>query len=168
MHLPIGAEKTFRGVVDLITMKALIYTPDGDGRPKVEEIPADLAEAAKKAHETLVEMVAEGDDKLMEEFFEKGTLPVEDLMKGLRDGVPGAAHLPGHGELGAAQYRQRRSSICWRKCFRIPPRAAGQRHSETASKGSGLSAKSATPSRCPFLCSRHSPIPSPGGSAISR
>ena len=84
IQLPIGAEKNFRGVVDLITMKALIYTPDGDGRGKIEEIPADLAEAAKTAHETLVEMVAEGDDKLMEEFFEKGTLPVEDLVLGLR------------------------------------------------------------------------------------
>jgi elongation factor G len=85
LQLPIGAEKSFRGVVDLITMKAHIYTPDGDGRRKIEEIPADLADAAKIAHEALVEMVAEGDDALMEEFFEKGTLPMEDLMKGLRD-----------------------------------------------------------------------------------
>jgi len=84
LELPIGAEKQFRGVVDLLSMKALIYTPDGDGRAKIEEIPADLASAAKDAHEKLVEMVAEGDDKLMEEFFEKGTLPLEDLKKGLR------------------------------------------------------------------------------------
>src|SRR4029077_14339219 len=70
---------------DLITMKAYVYTPDGDGKPKIEEIPAVLAEPAKIAHETLVEMVAEGDDALMEEFFEKGTLPMEDLLKGLRD-----------------------------------------------------------------------------------
>jgi elongation factor G len=84
LQLPIGAEKQFRGVVDLVSMKALVYTPDGDGRAKTEEIPADLASAAKEAHEKLVEMVAEGDDKLMEEFFEKGTLPLEDLTKGLR------------------------------------------------------------------------------------
>ena len=84
VQLPIGAEKQFRGVVDLLSMKALVYTPDGDGRAKIEEIPADLASAAKDAHEKLVEMVAEGDDKLMEEFFEKGTLPLEDLKKGLR------------------------------------------------------------------------------------
>jgi elongation factor G len=87
IQLPIGAEKNFRGVVDLVAMKALLYTPDGDGRSKVEEIPAELAGAAKKAHEALVEMVAEGDDKLMEEFFEKGTLPVEDLVAGLRQAV---------------------------------------------------------------------------------
>jgi elongation factor G len=84
LQLPIGQEKNFRGVVDLVTMKALLYTPDGDGRARVEEIPAELAEAAKAAHEKLVEMVAEGDDKLMEEFFEEGTLPVEDLTAGLR------------------------------------------------------------------------------------
>ena len=87
VQLPIGREKGFRGVVDLVSMKALIYTPDGDGKAKVEEIPADMAEAAKNAHETLVEMVAEGDDALMQEFFEEGTLPVEDLKKGLREAV---------------------------------------------------------------------------------
>jgi len=84
VHLPIGAEKSFRGVVDLVAMKAHLYDPDSSGKAKIEEIPADMAEAAKKAHEELVEMVAEGDDKLMEEFFEMGTLPVEDLVKGLR------------------------------------------------------------------------------------
>jgi len=87
VQLPIGEEKSFRGVIDLITMKAHLYTPDGDGKAKVEEIPAELAGKAKEAHETLVEMVAEGDDALMEEFFEKGTLPVEDLTKGLRDAI---------------------------------------------------------------------------------
>jgi elongation factor G len=84
VHLPIGKEKSFRGVVDLLSMKALVYSPDGDGRAKVEEIPEELAAEAKAAHEKLVEMVAEGDDKLMEEFFEKGTLPLEDLKLGLR------------------------------------------------------------------------------------
>jgi elongation factor G len=87
IELPIGQEKNFKGVVDLIAMKALVYTPDGDGKAKIEEIPADLAEQAKMAHEALVEMVAEGDDELMQEFFDKGTLPVEDLKKGLRDAV---------------------------------------------------------------------------------
>jgi len=87
IQLPIGQEKSFKGVVDLIGMKALIYTPDGDGKAKIEEIHADLAEEAKAAHEALVEMVAEGDDALMQEFFDEGTLPVEDLKKGLRDAV---------------------------------------------------------------------------------
>jgi elongation factor G len=64
-----------------------MYTPDGGGKAKVEEIPADLAEEAKAAHEALVELVAEGDDALMQEFFDEGTLPIEDLKKGLRDAV---------------------------------------------------------------------------------
>ena len=87
IQLPIGHEKGFRGVVDLISMKALTYTPDGDAKAKIEEIPAVLAEEAKAAHETLVEMVAEGDDALMQEFFDEGTLPIEDLKKGLREAV---------------------------------------------------------------------------------
>jgi elongation factor G len=84
VQLPIGAERDFRGVVDLISMKAHVYQPDGDGHAKIEPIPDDMAEAAKLAHEALVEMVAEGDDALMEEFFAQGTLPIEDLIKGLR------------------------------------------------------------------------------------
>jgi elongation factor G len=87
IQLPIGAEKGFQGVVDLVAMKALTYAPDGDGKAKISEIPADLAEDAKNAHEALVELVAEGDDELMQEFFDKGTLPIEDLKKGLREAV---------------------------------------------------------------------------------
>jgi elongation factor G len=87
IQLPIGQEKSFRGVVDLISMKALTYTLDGDGKAKIEDIPADLADEAKAAHETLVEMVAEGDDALMQEFFDEGTLPIDDLKKGLREAV---------------------------------------------------------------------------------
>jgi elongation factor G len=87
IQLPIGSEKSFRGVIDLVTMKALIYAPDGDGKAKIEEIPADMAEAAQLAHEALVELVAEGEDELMQEFFEKGTLPAEDLKKGLHEEV---------------------------------------------------------------------------------
>jgi elongation factor G len=87
VQLPIGAEKNFRGVIDLVTMKALISTPGGDGKAKIEEIPADLAEEAQLAHEALVELVAEGEDELMQEFFDKGTLPPEDLKKGLHEEV---------------------------------------------------------------------------------
>jgi len=87
IQLPIGTEKKFRGVVDLVAMKALVYMPDGDGKAKVEEIPAEMAEEAKAAHEALVELVAEGDDALMQEFFDEGTLPVADLTKGLREAV---------------------------------------------------------------------------------
>src|SRR6202795_58775 len=87
IQLPIGWEKEFRGVVDLITMKALIYTPDGNGIAKIEEIPQALADEAKLGHETLGEMVAEGNDGLMQEFFDQRTLPAHDLVMGLREAV---------------------------------------------------------------------------------
>ncbi|HWB84169.1 MAG TPA: elongation factor G [Bryobacteraceae bacterium] len=87
VQIPIGAERDFKGVVDLIRMKAYTYTTDGDGKGKEGDIPANLADAAQKAHEALVEMVAEGNDALMEEFFEKGTLPVEHITEGMRQGV---------------------------------------------------------------------------------
>jgi elongation factor G len=87
IQLPLGEERSFRGVIDLVTMKAWSYQPDGSGKGQESEIPAEFADAAKAAHEALVEMVAEGNDALMEEFFEKGTIPVEDLVPGLRQAV---------------------------------------------------------------------------------
>jgi elongation factor G len=71
IQLPIGREKNFKGVVDLISMKAYEYAPSGDGKGKECPIPADMADAAKAAHDALVEVIAEGKDELMEEFFRK-------------------------------------------------------------------------------------------------
>src|SRR5436190_9331101 len=87
IQLPLGVEREFKGVIDLVQMKAYTYTPDGDGKGKEGEIPGNLAEAAQKAHEALIEMVAEGNDALMEEYFDKGTLPVEHILDGLRSAV---------------------------------------------------------------------------------
>ncbi len=87
VQLPLGSERDFRGVIDLIEMKAYSYAPDGDGKGKVEEIPSAFADAAQKAHEALVEMVAEGNDALMEEFFDKGTLSPGQILEGLRSAV---------------------------------------------------------------------------------
>ena len=94
IHLPIGSEKDFKGVVDLVRMKAYTYTPNGDGKGKEGDIPADLADAAKTAHEALVEIVAEGNDALLEEFFETGTLPVDHIIDGLREAVRGVRLFP--------------------------------------------------------------------------
>ena len=87
VQIPIGAERDFKGVIDLVRMKAYTYTPDGDGKGKESDIPADLADAAQAAHEALVELIAEGNDALMEEFFEKGTLPAEHILDGVQAGV---------------------------------------------------------------------------------
>ncbi|SPF45860.1 Elongation factor G 2 [Candidatus Sulfopaludibacter sp. SbA4] len=87
IQIPIGSERDFSGVVDLVRMKAYTYTADGDGKGKEGEIPANLAGAAQKAHEALIEMVAEGNDALMEEYFDKGTLEADQIVDGLRQAV---------------------------------------------------------------------------------
>lgn len=85
--LPIGEEKNFTGLIDLVGQRALVYATDGSGKYTEGPIPAALAEQATAAREALIEMVAEADDALMERFFEEGTLSQEDLTKGLRTGV---------------------------------------------------------------------------------
>ena len=87
IHLPIGSEKGFRGIVDLVELRAYEYEPNGSGKAKVIDIPPALQDAASKGHEAIVEMVAEGNDHLMEEFFDKGTIPLEDLVPGLKQAI---------------------------------------------------------------------------------
>jgi elongation factor G len=87
IELPIGAEKSLSGVIDLVRMKAYTYEMGGDGKGKETEIPANLREQAQSAHERLVELVAEGDDRLMEKFFEAGTLGEEDLVPALHNAI---------------------------------------------------------------------------------
>ena len=88
VQLPISDSQGFHGVVDLVTMEAFYYTPGGDGRGKVTgEIPASLAADAKARHEALVELVAEGKDELMEEFFEKGTIPEDHLIAAMHEAI---------------------------------------------------------------------------------
>jgi elongation factor G len=87
VQLPISDAQGFHGIVDLVTMNAFYYTPGGDGRGKPGEIPAGLAADAKARHEALVELVAEGKDELMEEYFEKGTIPEEHLIASLHEAI---------------------------------------------------------------------------------
>ena len=87
VFLPIGSERNLSGVVDLVTMKSYTYSLGGNGKGKEGPIPADLAEEAKAAHEALVELVAEGKDELMEEFFEKGTIPEDHLVAALHEAI---------------------------------------------------------------------------------
>ena len=81
IQLPIGEEKAFHGVVDLVAMKAITF--GDDGAPTVGDVPPDLTDAASTAREALIEQVAEADDDLMEQFFETGTLTQEELEAGL-------------------------------------------------------------------------------------
>jgi elongation factor G len=87
LQLPIGREKSLSGIVDLVRMKAYTYEMGGNGKGKEGPIPADMAGTAKEAHEKLVELVAEGKDELMEEFFETGTIPEEHLVPALHEAI---------------------------------------------------------------------------------
>jgi elongation factor G len=87
VQLPMGEERGFRGVIDLLGMKAYSYEMGGNGKGQAADVPAEFAPAAQSAREKLVEMVAEGNDALMEEFFDKGTLGDQQLRQGLREAV---------------------------------------------------------------------------------
>src|SRR6476469_2984006 len=79
IQLPIGDERNFTGVIDLVRMKALMFTADA-GTMTEGEIPENLAAQAASAREELLEMVAEADETLMETFFADGTLTQEQLL----------------------------------------------------------------------------------------
>ena len=84
IQLPIGEEKDFKGVIDLVSMKAYQYGGDGSGKFETTDIPSALKSDADEARAALIEKVAEGDDTLMERFFEQGGLSQEELIDGLK------------------------------------------------------------------------------------
>ena len=84
IQLPIGAESDFRGIIDLVTMKAEVYYDDKGLDIRIEEIPDDMKEIAQKYHEELVEAVAEQDDALMEKFFEGEELTIDEIKTCIR------------------------------------------------------------------------------------
>src|SRR5213075_2312946 len=84
IQLPIGEEKDFAGVIDLVSMKAWKYATDGSGKYEKIDIPADLKAEADDFRAQLIEKVAEGDDTLMERFFDQGGLSQEELLDGLK------------------------------------------------------------------------------------
>lgn len=87
VQLPIVDQHGFHGVIDLVTMEAFFYTPDDDGRGTKGPIPHVLENDAKAAHEALIELVAEGKDELMEEFFAIGTIPEHHLVSALHEAI---------------------------------------------------------------------------------
>ena len=87
VQIPIGSEHEFEGVIDLVSQKAYMFTQDADGKGKVGAIPEAMQDEVTIWRNTLIEAVAETDDELMEEFFEVGSLPEEDLKKGLRQAI---------------------------------------------------------------------------------
>ncbi|HNE04668.1 MAG TPA: GTP-binding protein, partial [Anaerolineales bacterium] len=89
VHIPIGEKQNFKGVVDVIGMKSYM----GDGKT-IAEIPAELKEAADKAHFAMVEDAAEGEDQLMEKYLENGSLSDEEMVRGLEDVVYAGQFVP--------------------------------------------------------------------------
>jgi len=84
---PIGEEEDFKGIVDLINMKARIYQFDEKGTYQEEEIPEDLKDEAERLRGLLMEAVADADDDLMEKYLEEETLSNEEILYGLREGT---------------------------------------------------------------------------------
>ena len=88
IQLPIGAEAEFKGIVDLVTMKAIIYSGDTADSPIEEtEIPADMKEKAEEYHNQLVEMAVEQDEQAMEDYLEGKEISVETIKKCIRKGT---------------------------------------------------------------------------------
>ncbi|NTW68104.1 MAG: elongation factor G, partial [Nitrospirae bacterium] len=94
LQLPIGLEDKFSGVVDLIRMKALMFAQDGSGKIEEKDVPADMQEQAAAYRRKLVEQVAETDDAMLEKYLDKGDLPDEDVIAGLKHGTLGGGLLP--------------------------------------------------------------------------
>ncbi len=93
VQLPIGEEKGFKGVVDLVTMTGWTFSGES-GKPSQVDVPADMQTQADAAREALIEMVAEADDALMEKFFDAGTLGQDDLLAGLERAVAASRVFP--------------------------------------------------------------------------
>ena len=84
LQLPIGQGLDFKGVVDIIDMKAYEF---GDGKDKEIDIPAELADQAAEIREAIIENAAENDEELMEKYFEGEELTKQDIVKGLKEGI---------------------------------------------------------------------------------
>lgn len=84
IQLPIGAEDTFKGIIDLVTMKAEVYYDDLGKDIRIEEIPEDMKDLAAEYHDKLIEAVAEQDEELMEKYFNGEELTIDEIKKTIR------------------------------------------------------------------------------------
>ncbi|MDO4406389.1 MAG: elongation factor G [Eubacteriales bacterium] len=87
IQIPIGAESEFRGIVDLITMRAEVYYDDMGQDVRDEDIPADIMDKAQEYHDALIETVASYDDELMEKYFNGEELTIDEIKATIRKGT---------------------------------------------------------------------------------
>ncbi|HEY3084555.1 MAG TPA: elongation factor G [Candidatus Dormibacteraeota bacterium] len=85
LHLPIGAEQDFRGIVDLLHLKAFVTAEDGKGSEV--PIPDDMKQQVEEYRGQLIEAAAESDDSLLEKYLDAGTLNEDEIQRGLRQGI---------------------------------------------------------------------------------
>src|SRR3977135_4166770 len=85
LHLPIGSEQDFRGIIDLLHVKAFVTTPDGTGSEV--PVPDDMQQVIEEYRGQLIEAAAESDDELLEKYLDAGTLSEEEIQRGLREGI---------------------------------------------------------------------------------
>src|SRR5437867_6925036 len=103
LQMPIGSQQSFRGIVDLLQMKAYVYKP-GDTSGKYEEtgIPDEVAASAQRHRESLIERIAESDDDLTMKYLEGEELTYDELVAGLKAGIRSGTLVPVLCGAGAA------------------------------------------------------------------
>lgn len=94
VQVPIGQEESFKGVVDLLTMKAFVFKGDGTGAFDIVEIPAEQADLAQKYREKLVETAVEMDDDIMERYLNGDEIKPEEIENCLKSGISGNKIVP--------------------------------------------------------------------------
>ena len=87
IQIPIGAESEFRGIIDLLTMRAEVYYDDMGQDVRDEDIPADMMDKAQEYHDALIETVASYDDELMEKYFNGEELTIDEIKATIRKGT---------------------------------------------------------------------------------
>jgi elongation factor G len=94
VQIPIGQEKNFRGVLDLIKGKAILFEKDESGTSQETDIPGDVKDEAARRRVEMIDMIAESDESLMEKYLEKGELQPTELLEGLKKGIASGQVFP--------------------------------------------------------------------------
>ena len=94
VSLPLGEQEDFRGIVDLIQMKAFEFSNDGSGNADPVDVPADLQDEVENLRNNLIEFAAESDDVLLEKFLEGEELTPDEIVSGLKQGIMSGGFIP--------------------------------------------------------------------------